>query len=96
MADAQPLRSFSVLQHQTAALVAPQFVGSGLSLVLYGVYIVLQYQYARGDLYHRLSWPVKATLVSVCVLVSVYEVVQYADTMYWARTFIPPLDLDLR
>ncbi|BGO92253.1 hypothetical protein NBRC10512_001201 [Rhodotorula toruloides] len=86
MADAQPLRSFSVLQHQTAALVAPQFVGSGLSLVLYGVYIVLQYQYARGDLYRRLSWPVKTTLVLVCFLVSVYEVVQYADTMYWAVT----------
>ncbi|BGP00324.1 hypothetical protein NBRC10513v2_004548 [Rhodotorula toruloides] len=86
MADAQPLRSFSVLQHQTAALLAPQFVGSGLSLVLYGVYIVLQYQYARGDLYRRLSWPVKATLVLVCFLVTGYEIVQYGDTMYWSLT----------
>ncbi|BGP25432.1 proteophosphoglycan ppg4 [Rhodotorula toruloides] len=86
MAYAQPLRSFSVLQRETAALIAPQFVGSGLSLILYGVYIVLQYQYAKSDLYRRLSWPVKATLVLVCFLVTAYEIVQYADTMYWAIT----------
>lgn len=90
MADAHPLRSFSVLQHETAALLAPQFVGSGLSLGLYGVYIVLHYQYAKSDLYRRLSWPVKATLALVCVLVTVYEVVQYADTMYWSRMSTPP------
>ncbi|BGP25431.1 hypothetical protein JCM10295v2_004355 [Rhodotorula toruloides] len=73
-------------QREIIALLLPQGIGSQLSLLLFGVYVVLHWNYVTSDLYPRLSSSVKATLWAVFLLATAYEVVQAADTLYWMVT----------
>ncbi|BGP00323.1 hypothetical protein NBRC10513v2_004547 [Rhodotorula toruloides] len=73
-------------QREIIALLLPQGIGSQVSLLLFGVYIVLHWNYVTSELYPRLSTSVKATLWAVFLFTTAYELVQAADTLYWLVT----------
>lgn len=75
------------VQREIIALLLPQALGSQLSLALFGVYVVLHWNYVTSDLYPRLSSAVKATLWTVFLLTTAYEILQAADTLYWTGAF---------
>ncbi|BGO92252.1 hypothetical protein NBRC10512_001202 [Rhodotorula toruloides] len=73
-------------QREIIALLLPQAIGSQVSLLFFGVYIVLHWNYVSNELYPRLSTSVKTTLWAVFLCTTAFELVQAADTLYWMVT----------
>ncbi|GAA5842061.1 hypothetical protein JCM11251_002001 [Rhodosporidiobolus azoricus] len=71
---------------QSASLLGPPAAGWSAAILLYGIYLVIHFQYTASDMYKKVLPGVRWTLWAVFVLLSTYIGMTIAEQMLWTIT----------
>ncbi|GAA5903344.1 hypothetical protein JCM6882_008141 [Rhodosporidiobolus microsporus] len=71
---------------ESAGLLGPPAAGWSAAILLYGVYLVIHFNYTRSEMYGKALPVVRWTLWAVFVLLGVYTGMTIAEQMLWTIT----------